>query len=250
MLQRFANASASARERQLNRLVETMPLPWDTYREHVQRAIEAIWVSHKPDHGYEGAMMEATAYGISKNGSIKQKKNADGSEKLREIKNVIRISEPKQPLRHGVDDEGNPLPYIGYKGGNNYCIEIIRNEKGKWEGEVISTFAAYQIVVKVDKEKGKGEGLKRLRHLTQSQSGKPLVMRLVQDDFVRLLDDTGKLRTLRLCTINQAGVMAFADTNEANVADRAVDKKLPNGTVRKKELDYMFSPTIKRFGLV
>ncbi len=33
--------------------------------------------------------------------------------------------------------------------------------------------------------------------------------------------------------------MAFADVNEANVADRAVDKKQSDGTIRKKELDYI-----------
>ena len=32
--------------------------PWDTYRDHVERAVRHIWVSHKPDHGFEGAMME------------------------------------------------------------------------------------------------------------------------------------------------------------------------------------------------
>jgi CRISPR-associated endonuclease Csn1 len=236
MLQRFANASASAREHQLNRLVDSMPYPWGTdhgreYFNSVKRAIDAIWVSHKPDHGYEGAMMEATAYGITKDGSIKQKKNEDGSEKAREIKNVIRISEPTQPLRHGVDKDGKPLPYIGYKGGSNHCIEIVRNEKGKWEGEVISTFEAYQMVRK--------HGAEHLRHPTLSQSGKPLVMRLIRGDFVRLIDDAGKIRTLRLCTVNAKGQMAFADTNEANVADRAVDKKLPNGTIRKKEIAYI-----------
>jgi CRISPR-associated endonuclease Csn1 len=237
LLQRFAQASASSRERQLDRLVENMPLPWGTehgreYFKSVKRAIDAIWVSHKPDHSHEGAMMEATAYGIAKDGSIKQKKNADGSEKAREIKNVIRISEPRQPLRHGVDKDGKPLPYIGYKGGSNHCIEIVRNEKGKWEGEVISTFEAYQVV--------RQHGAQRLRHPTESQSGKPLVMRLIRGDFVRLMDDAGQKRTLRLCMVNAAGQMAFIDTHEANVADRAVDKKLPDGTIRKKELAYLF----------
>ena len=177
-------------------------------------------------------MMEATAYGLAKNGDIKQKKNEDGNDKKREIKNVIRISEPSQPLRHGVGSDGQPLPYIGYKGGSNYCIEVVHNEKGRWEGNVVSTFQAYQIV--------REHGLQRLRHPTLGQNGKPLVMRLIQDDVVRLVDDDDKLRTLRLCTVNQAGVMAFADTNEANVADRAVDKKLPDGTISQKELAYIF----------
>jgi CRISPR-associated endonuclease Csn1 len=109
MLQKFASASASAREQQLNRLVDNMPLPWPTYREHVQRAIERIWVSHKPDHGHEGAMMEETSYGIRRNGSIKQKQKGDGSSG-REISNLIRISEPHQAERHGTNAEGQPLP--------------------------------------------------------------------------------------------------------------------------------------------
>jgi CRISPR-associated endonuclease Csn1 len=203
-----------------------MPYPWGTdhgreYFNSVKRAIDAIWVSHKPDHGYEGAMMEATSYGIAKDGSIKQKKNEDGSEKAREIKNVIRISEPTQPLRHGVDKDGKPLPYIGYKGGSNHCIEIVRNEKGKWEGEVISTFEAYQMVRK--------HGLERLRHPTLSQSGKPLVMRLIRGDFVRLTHD-GVERTLRICNMNAAGTLSLADVTEANVDART----------RSKEISYIF----------
>jgi len=62
LLQRFAQASADARGKGLDRLVEAMPDPWPSYRAHVKRAIQAIWVSHKPDHGYEGAMHEDTTY--------------------------------------------------------------------------------------------------------------------------------------------------------------------------------------------
>lgn len=217
LLQRFAQASASARDKQLDKLVETMPLPWPTYREHVERAIHNIWVSHKPDHGYEGAMMEATAYGIRKDGSIKQKTKTDGTEG-REIKNLIRISEPNQPERHGIDAEGNPLPYIGYVGGSNYCIEIVRNEKGKWEGEVISTFEAYQMV----REHGK----QRLRHPDLSLSGNPLVMRLVIDDILRMEID-GKEQIMRMVKVAGSGQVWFSPINEANVDARNRDKGDP-----------------------
>lgn len=194
LLQHFAQASASAREKQLDKLVETMPMPWPTYREHVERTIQNIWVSHKPDHGYEGAMMEATAYGIRKDGSIKQKTKANGSEG-REIKSLIQISEPTQPNRHGIDAEGKPLPYIGYVGGSNYCIEIIRNDKGKWEGEVISTFEAYQVV--------RHHGWERLRHPLLSISNKPLVMRLVIGDNVRVqsCEDQKVLRVVKMSSV-------------------------------------------------
>lgn len=214
LLQRFAQASASAREKQLDKLVETMPLPWPTYREHVERAVHNIWVSHKPDHGYEGAMMEATAYGIRKDGTIKQKTKADGSEG-REIKNLIQISEPTQPDRHGTDSEGKPLPYIGYVGGSNYCIEIVRNDKGKWEGEVVSTFDAYQIV--------RQHGQQRLRQPALSLSGKPLAMRLVIDDIVRMEID-GKEQTMRMVKVDSSGKISFAPVNEANVDARNRDK--------------------------
>jgi CRISPR-associated endonuclease Csn1 len=214
LLQKFAQANASAREKQLDRLVETMPLPWATYYNHVKRAIENIKVSHKPDHGYEGAMMEKTSYGLYKDGSVKQKRKADDSEG-REVSNLIRIAESSQIKRHGVDEKGNPLPYKGYVGGNNYCIEIIRDERGKWEGKVISTFEAYMIV--------RTEGEARLRHPSLAQNGSPLVMRLMIDDSVRLEVD-GWEQTMRVVNIRQDGRVSMAPINEANVDARNRDK--------------------------
>lgn len=215
MMQRFAQANAQARENGLTRLVEDMPLPWPTYRAHVERAVRHIWVSHKPDHGYEGAMMEETSYGILRDGSIKQRCKADGSAG-REISNLIRIAEPRQPQRHGVDAEGRPLHYKGYVGGSNYCIEITVNDKGKWEGQVISTFDAYRIV-----RKG---GLRQLRHPTQGQNGQALAMRLVIGDSVRL--EVGEQeRVMRIVKINgNNGQVFMAPVHEANVDARNSDK--------------------------
>jgi CRISPR-associated endonuclease Csn1 len=217
LMQRFARASAQTREDGLTRLVDDMPLPWPTYREHVQRAISAIWVSHKPDHGYEGAMMEETSYGIRRDGSIKQRRKADGSTG-REISNLIRIAEPHQPQRHGVDAEGQPRPYKGYVGGSNYCIEITTGDKGKWEGQVISTFEAYCIV--------RQGGLGQLRHPTLRQNGQPLVMRLMIDDSVRLEVD-GILQTMRIVKIAASGQVWMAPMHEANVDARNKDKSDP-----------------------
>lgn len=216
LLQRFAQANAQAREGGLTRLVDNMPLPWATYRDHVERAVRHIWVSHKPDHGFEGAMMEETSYGIRKDGSIKQRRKADGSAG-REITNLIRIAEPAQPARHGVDAQGQALAYKGYVGGSNYCIEITRNEQGKWEGEVISTFKAYGIV--------RAAGWAQLRHSTQGQNGQPLVMRLVIGDSVRLEVD-GREQTMRVVNINgNNGQMFMAPVHEANVDARNRDKQ-------------------------
>lgn len=222
MLQRFAQASASARQQQLGKLVDNMPLPWPTYREHVQRAIENIWVSHKPDHGYEGAMHNDTAYGLGANGKVRVHKMVEGIRTLEESTlKVIAFSEPKASARHGVLPSGEAKLYKGYKGDSNYCIEIVRNEKGKWEGEVVSTFEAYQIA--------RTYGQQRLRDKNVSVSGKPLVMRLVMDDSVILTIDD-KPKVLRLSYMASVGTMAFAECHEANVDKRT----------RSKELAYIF----------
>ena len=222
LLQRFAKASASAREQQLNRLVENMPLPWDSYRDHVQRAIDAIWVSHKPEHSHEGAMHNDTAYGLRGDGKVSVHKMVGGKrERIEESLKVIEISDAKAATRHGLLPNGEPKPYKGYKGDSNYCIEIVRNETGKWEGEVISTFAAYQLV--------REQGAERLQHPTMSVSGKPLTMRLIRDDFIRL-EQEGEARTLRVCKMSGDGQLALADVTQANVDART----------RTKEIAYVF----------
>ena len=216
MLQRFAKASADAREQQLNRLVETMPDPWPTYREHVHRAVNNIWVSHKPDHSHEGAMHNDTAYALLGNGRVSVRKTVDGVRtRVMDNLKVIEFANTKTPERHGLLPNGEPRPYKGYKGDSNYCIEIVRNEKGKWEGEVISTFEAYQLV--------RSQGFARLRHANLSTNGKPLVMRLVIGDYLRAVFKND-VRILTVKKIKSNGGIFVAQHNEANVRQREDDK--------------------------
>jgi len=223
LLQRFAKASAHAREMQLDRLVEEMPLPWPTYREHVARGLEHIVISHKPDHGYQGAMHEETAWGLRGDGQVTRRvRPEDGGPRQREIrnKNVVAINSTNAPNRHGLDENDNAKAYKGYVGGSNYCIEIWRDEKGRWNGDVISTFQAYQTVRKL----GETEGLKQLRSPSFSQSGQPLVMRLQKDDLVRMhLDDS--VKAMRVVKIGGNGQIFFAAHNEANVDARNADRE-------------------------
>lgn len=226
LLQKFAQASASAREKQLNKLVETMPLPWPNYREHVQRAIDAIWVSHKPDHGHEGAMHNDTAYGLLGAGHVQVRKRVDGV-RAREtsVLKVIEFAHPHAHPRHGLLPNGEPRPYKGYKGDSNHCMEIVCNEKGKWEGEVVSTFEAYQLV--------RQHGLARLRHPKLSVSGKPLVMRLMIGDTLALTSKEDQKIIVRITTISANGQIFMAAHNEANVDARNRDKTDSFGYVSK-----------------
>lgn len=214
LLQRFAQASASARERQLNRLVENMPLPWDSYRAHVQRAVNNILVSHKPDHSHEGAMHEDTAWGLLADGLATRRVRDDNGNRQRETKNrtVIPFNSTQDANRHGVDEQGLPKNYKGYVGGSNFCMEIVQNENGKWEGEVVSTYMAYQIIVK----HGLNQGLKLLRSNAFSLSGKPLVMRLQQGDPIKMLVDD-EWRLMQFIAVGAtSGQMTFASICEAN----------------------------------
>lgn len=262
LLKRFADANQQTRAKGIGRLVEQMPFPWPSYHDQVARAVEHIIVSFRPDHGYQGGLHNDTAYGLRQKGivvhrvSLEKFKSVDDvkktqftSETLKEwLLNqtqgysgkdfitrleqltrthgiarvrileklaVIPMRSTKAGKRHGLDADGQPKAYKGYKGDSNYCIEIWRNDKGKWEGTVISSFEAYQIV--------RERGLESLRNLEFAQSGRPLVMRLMIDDMVRLQID-GQLKIMRIVAIPASGQMVMAPHNESNVDARNRDK--------------------------
>lgn len=216
MLQRFAQASKLARERGLGRLVENMPIPWPRFREQVRASINALVVSHRPDHAHEGRLHNDTAYGLLENGMVWHRvvengKRARKTEKLA----VIPIFSRRAQWRHGRLPDGSPKPYKGYKGDSNYCIEIVAGPNGKWAGEVISTFDAHRIA--------RTEGPDRLRHPRLSMSDKHLVMRLLIDDYVSLVLD-GARRLYRVVTISSNGQIFMTEPFESNVDARNRDK--------------------------
>jgi CRISPR-associated endonuclease Csn1 len=211
MLQKFAKASASARERQLNKLVDDMPLPWSAYREHCARAVNAILVSHKPDHCYEAGMMDDTTYRpphLDAKGQWRTR-GIGGSNPNERKPDAPMIAVRGHDLRrHQQNISGEYLAYKGYVGGSNYCLEVTRDEKGKWQGEVVSTFRAYELV--------RSKGLKQLRHPSFGQAGGSLVMRLVIGDVVKLHrnDQILHLRVVKMRDgRNQVTLVGLKDAN-------------------------------------
>jgi len=216
MLQRFAKASASAREQQLDRLVADMPLPWDSYREHVARAIDNIWVSHKPDHDYQDEMFDQTIY------------NANGySRSAAKIRTVIpfqaRAGSPA--IRRHIDRYGHSKPYKGLLSNSNYGIEIVRTDSG-WEGEVIPTYKAYEFVRNYRKLNPRTTDVDAIEHLRSPRNGlsdRPLVMRLSINDTMRAEID-GRMETLQVLKINSSGSITFIRINETNIPARYAAK--------------------------
>jgi CRISPR-associated endonuclease Csn1 len=124
---------------------------------------------------------------------------------------VIEFTNSKADARHGLLPDGSSRPYTGYKGDSNYCIEIVRNEKGKWKGEVISTFDAYQLVRRY--------GLDRLKRPALSARENPIVMRLITGDYVKA-EFKGTTRLLTVKKIKLNGSIFFAAHQEANIRQR------------------------------
>ena len=215
MLQKFAQASASAREQQLDKLVESMPMPWPSYHEHVERAVHNIWISHKPDHGYEAGFADDTTYRpphLDPQGKWRTRGIGGGKPNERAADApMIAIMGSTQSGRHLVRDNGEPLPYKGYLSGSNYCMEITRDDKGQWEGNVILTFDAYKIA--------HSKGPSQLRHPTKGQNGSSLVMRLVAGDCIAVEKD-GQRIILRVVKMragrNQITLVGLAEANHAN----------------------------------
>lgn len=224
MLLAFSRASASAREKQLDRLVDAMPLPWPSYREHVARAVSSIRVSHKPDHSHEGAMHNDTAYALLGAGRVRVTKVVDGIRTREEgALKVIEMTRSAAAARHGVLPDGAPKPYKGYKGDSNYCIEIHQEDSGAWGWRVVSTYEAYQVA--------RSGGIKRLRDRGRNIEGRPLVMRLMIGDYLRA-EFKGEDRLLTIRKIKSNGSIFVAQHNEANVRQRedAKDSSLIYGS--------------------
>jgi CRISPR-associated endonuclease Csn1 len=222
LLQRFASASASARARQLDRLVEDMPLPWASYREHVARAVHAIKVSHRPDHGFEGAMHNDTAYGLGESGQVHHRVDVNGKRELRlETIRVIPMNKTTNLNRHGTSVDGKPKAYKGYKGDSNYCMDIIQDPKGKWIGKVVSTFEAYQLA--------KVFGVKAVITGSGVSDVEKAVARIRINDTLTILDGDEYV-LLRIATLSSSGTVSLIQLHEANVDAR----------VRRKELSYIY----------
>ncbi len=167
-----------------------------------------IAVSHKPDHGHEGAMFDATIY------------SADGKSKSAAKDRAVipfeaRTNPPSAALRH--QGKGSAVkPYKGLLSNSNYCIEIFQTESKIWDSEVLRTFDAYQ---EVRKFKTIEEGIKHLRNTSFSIKKQPLVMRLMIGDYIRAELDSLQI-LLQVLKINSTGSITFIKPNETNISAR------------------------------
>jgi CRISPR-associated endonuclease Csn1 len=214
--------------------------------------VERIRVSYKPDHGVEGRLHNDTAYGLvehnpkgpsvvvhrvpvttfGKTEDLKAIRDTELREELHDRLGSLQGKEFQAALARWSEETGvrrvrvmeslEIIPirdreghaYKAYKGDSNYAIEIWRDDKGRWRGDVITTFEANQMARK---------GLIPLPK-DVAGNGKPLVMRLCKDDTV-LVEEGGRKRIMRVVKFSQSGQIALAELHESgNLKERDADK--------------------------
>ncbi|WP_169568156.1 type II CRISPR RNA-guided endonuclease Cas9 [Sneathiella limimaris] len=102
--------------------------------------------------------------------------------------------------------------YKSYKGDGNYCYDIWKTNTGKWTGEVISTFQAYQLARKDENWWQKPVG----------QQGQKLLMRLRKNDYLKIHHENRDI-IVQVVKFTD-GTLALAEHMEANVDARVRDK--------------------------
>jgi CRISPR-associated endonuclease Csn1 len=257
LIQRMATAARRAEEDGQNRLLERFELPWPTFRDDLRRMLAGIVVSHRPDHGPEAALHNDTNYTLrgapdkrgnplvgrrvpidsfTKPGDVDNVADPAIREQLRACLQAPSTKEAKAALaafsaRTGIrrvmkeerlavipiHDRRNGKPYRYVKGDGNYCYDIWQRPDGRWEGEVISLYAANRPGFDPN-----------ARH---REDGTPLKMRLRRNDLIAIEQD-GQRRVMRVAAISD-GKVTLALHTEANADSRDRDKQSEFSYMRK-----------------
>jgi CRISPR-associated endonuclease Csn1 len=261
MLKAAANEARLQEEAFNDRLLAGMAEPWDNFREQVAEKVRGVVISQKPDHGFQDAMHNDTAYGIAKgpDGEPDKKgvrtvvtrkpldsdafKSPGDLQKIRNFPTRMVLLEATQGLSGAdfkttllatanalkppvykvrIEEKLNVIAfkdrqgqiYKGYKGDGNFCYDIWLGPKGKWTGEVISTFQAYQL-----SREDKDWWMKKT-----GRAGQPLVMRIRKGDMVKVIVED-KTMILTVYKFSD-GKLNMAEHYEANTSARIRDKSL------------------------
>lgn len=249
LIQRMANAAEAAEREGENRLLERLELPWPNYRDELKACLDAIVVSHKPDHGRQTALHNDTNYGWrgepDKNGNplvgrrkpIEAIKNANDAMSIagevlreeivrlltslnsaKEIKAALLAYAERTGVRRVICEERlSVIPVHDRRNGKPY-----RYVKG--DGNY-----CYEIFRKPD-GRWDGEVVSSFEanqksfvdSPTQAQNGSPLVMRIHKDDVLAIEQEHGS-RHMRVAGFSGSRI-TLIDLHEANADARARDR--------------------------
>ena len=249
-LQKISTLSAK-NKLQNHRLLEEFMPPWDGFQHDVREKVGRIVVSHRVDHGAEGSLHLATAYGFageSEKGTlvvhrvpistltnmkslegirhdrtrrllqseVQKKTNATGNAEfqkaLAEVADKFSI---KSVRIVGVENKyveiGNP-PYKLYTTGANYCYDLDTRPE-RWTGTIVSRYDANRPGFAAEPPKG--------------------IVRLRAGDTLEIADETGNRHLMRLRKMSMGRVW-LDPIYEGNCAARDEKNKEKYGQMDAK----------------
>ncbi len=260
MIQRSANLAKNDDPVEHSEMMKAMAEPLKRYRASTEDRLSKLTISHKPDHGYQDAMHNDTAYGITnlkdekKQTYLVTRKALEGMDKTGDLESIVddkvrtqlleatqglkgkdfqtalvaegkamtppvrrvRIHTPMKNTSFVTIHHGNSKEHKkAYKGDGNYCYDIFLNDKGKWDGEVITTFQAYQ----------KAQSDVNWWRNNQRDDGTELIMRIRKGDMLEIDGYDNNRRRVIVYKFSK-GVICMADHFEANASGRVRSKEL------------------------
>lgn len=249
LLQRVATAAARAEANGENRLLDSLELPWPTFHSDLESTLEKIVVSHRPDHGREGALHNDTNYGLRGGPDAKGNPLVGRRipvESLRSVANAASIADPLlqvelvallSPLASAKAIQTALAEWSRSTGVRRvFCVERLavipisdRRSGEPYRFVKGDSNYCYEIFRRSDGKWG-GEVISTFEansrdfdpKATLSRSGNPLLFRIHKDDV--LLIEQDELRRLLRVTKFTEGVVALAELHEANVDARSRDK--------------------------
>ena len=148
-------------------------------------------------------------------GKQREKLLLELSERYKQRK--VRYREPMSVIPiHPRDKHGktisNGQPYKAYKGDSNYCYELYVNERGRWVGELITTFIANQKAFRQFMSDEKN-------YRKQTFSGKPLIMRLCVNDAL-IIEEGEARKIMRVAQLSEGKIVLAEHMEGGSLRDR------------------------------
>ncbi|MES9849884.1 MAG: hypothetical protein ABW145_15970, partial [Candidatus Thiodiazotropha sp.] len=144
----------------------------------------------------------------------------DYPNKVRLLRKISGVTVPLRGTAISPDPRRRPAyPAKLYKGGANYCYELFVNEKGRWDGALITSFTANQPAYRAFMGSDK-------QFRQETFNGMPLLMRLIRDDLIAIEESPGNRCIMRIVLLTE-GKVVMAEHFEANADARNRDKQSP-----------------------
>lgn len=251
MLQRVATAAARSGP---DRIIADMPDPWPGFRDELKARIATVVVSLKPDHGRQGKLHEATAYGLVKepndwdgNNVVYRKAFADLNEK-----EIERIRDPllrAAVAAHVGTVSGAALKtaLATFKGDNGVTprrIRLLKKEEQVIRVADRHTGQPYKALIPgenwcidiFEQPDGKWRGAAVTmfdanagQQLDEKRKGHPAarrVMRVHKGDYLKLVGADGRERVMRVVRLRvKAQQFMLAEHKEAGDLDERHKEK-------------------------